>query len=508
MAKIPLADIPIPNTGLMSSPNPVTVPVGAIRVPEIANMPMVDSSSFMLQGRAFEQLGDSGRRAAAVLGDFAQRMGEAADEANYAAADRIVNEAQGEFEVEAMSLPEDKHVETWTTKYWPKVESQIKAMKMTGAGRARLTAWADKQSGITRTSVYVNANKKLVERGRLEVKNYIERAYNEGRDEDAFAGISRGVSKGLFSPEEGDAMSVKMEEERKISTIRTDIMREPAKWKATFSQWKKAGTNPANLRPEQVMAMEREAASEHGKLVQEFSNLVLDSLETESQAWTNERIEEMFNDPRIDAPRDLIENIKKHRGNKYATTPQGLGEKAQRYSDLWQDIFQYDAAADLNTKEPEKHLANYGKLLNQIASTASEGERQQFLLKLNEQVSEARENKRNRTDTITKDLISKISSLAEWGQLGDDGGWTDKDENGKKLPKDSKKYMAVQEKRLKAINEVRSLMQENPDLTEQQAYDRFKGVLDKYLDGESSFRKKLAADSSGGFFNWIKSIWE
>lgn len=508
MANIPLAQIPIPNTGLISSPNPVTVPVGAIRVPEISNMPMVDSSSFMAQGRAFERLGESGQRAAAVLGDFAQRMGEAADEANYAAADRMLNEAQGEFEVESMTLPEDKHVETWMTKYWPKVEGQIKGMKMTGAGRARLNAWAEKQSGITRTSVYVNANKKLVERGRLEVKNYIDRAYNEGRDEDAFAGISRGVSKGLFSPEEGDAIGVKMEEDRKIATIRTDIMREPAKWKNTFSEWKKAGTNPANLRPEQVMAMEREAAAEHGKLVQEFSNLVLDSLETDSQAWTNERIEEMFNDPRIDAPRDLIDNLKKHRGNKYATTPEGLGEKAQRYSELWQVIFQYDAASDFNAKEPEKHLAEYGKILNLVAANAVEGERQQFLLKLNEQVSNARENKRSRTDEITKDLIGKIGSLAQWGQLGDDGGWKEKTKGGQKIPKDSKKYMAVQQKRLEAINEVRVLMQENPDLTEQQAYDRFKGILDKYLDGESSFRKKLAADSSGGFFNWIKSIWE
>jgi hypothetical protein len=502
MANIPLAQIPMGNSAGSSA---VTMPVGVIRSPDIAQMPVIETDSYMAMGRAYEKLGAAGQRAAAVMGDFSIRMGEAADEANYAAADRMLTEASAEFEVESMTMPEEKHVETWETKYWPKVEKQITDMRMTGGGRARINAWMTKQAGITRSSVYVNANKKMVERGRLEVRNYIERAYNEGRDEDAMAAISRGISKGLYSKEEGDGMSVKLENDRKISTLRTDIMADPAKWKNTFSQWKKARTNPAKLRPEEVMSLEREATTEHGKLLQEFSNHLLDTLETDSPSWTNERIEAFFDDPRIDAPRELIENLKRHRGSKYAATPEGLANKAKLYGDLWQNIFNYNAASDVNPNEPEKHLAEYGKILNMITANAVEGERQQFLLKLNEQVGNARENKRMRSDEITRDLVSKVTTLADYGHFGDDGGW-DKKEDGSKSPKDAKKYMSIQQKRLEAINAARQLMLENPELTEKQAYDRFKGVLDQYLDSGSSFRKQLAADSEGGFFNWIKSI--
>jgi len=504
MANIPIAQIPMANA---SGSAAVTMPINAIRTPDIAEMPVIGNESFMAMGRAYEKLGASGQRAAAVLGDFSLRMGEAADEANYAAADRLLAEASAEFEVESMTLPEEQHVDTWTTKYWPKVEKEVAAMKMTGAGRARLDAWFNKQAGLTRSSVYINANKKLVERGRMEVRNYIERAYNEGRDEDALAAISRGVSRGLFNKEEGDGLSVKLENDRRISMLRADIMANPAKWKNTFSEWKKSGTNPAKLRPENVMSLEREATTEHAKLVQEFSNHLLDSLEKDSASWTNERIEAFFNDPRIDAPRELINNLKNNRANKYAATPEGLADKAGRYSDLWQAIFNYNAASDLNPNQPEKHLAQYGSLLNMIAANAVEGERQQFLMKLNEQVSNARDNVRVRSDEITKDLISKVTTLAEVGQFGEDGGWVENKE-GKKVPKDAKKYMTIQQKRLEAINDVRTLMLENPDLDEKQAYERFKGVLDKYLDQQSSFRKQMAADSESGFFNWIKSIFQ
>jgi|688.fasta_scaffold11784_6 hypothetical protein len=499
MANIPLAQIPnAPQAGSTA----VALPVGAIRAPRVEQMPVVSFAAFDGGGRGMQALGQSMARANAVTTDFAEQMARANDEMNFAAADRLLTENVAAFEVESSRLPESEHVTLWQEKYLPKVQEQVSGMGLTPVGRARLDAWMVQKGSETSAAVYTSANKRLIERGRMEIQNYVERANNEGRYEDAMGGIARGVSAGLFSQEEGGKLENDLVEKRKVDTLTQAIQQNPALWRKELRQYQAEGKNPHNLRPEQVLQFRRMAESTHGQLVQDLGNEMLTRLETQSPAITNEQIEEFFTRPDVQAPREVIQSFKKYRSLAYAQTPEGQAEKADKYGKLWGQIFGYNAEGDLNSKDPEKTMTEYYSLLAQVNATAPEGERKPFMDKLNEMVSNAREGKRSRRDEIAKGLVDKVEKFAEWGQLGDDGGWRVMKKDGKteRVPKDPQKYLNVQQKKIEAINAVREMLRTNPDLTEGQAMERFKGIMDDKLEAGSLFQKEV---DDRGFFGTI-----
>lgn len=495
MANIPIAQVPnAPQTGS----NAVPLPVGAIRTADIEYMGVVEDASYMAVGRAYENLGAAGQQAAGVLNDFAVSMARANDEASLAAADRLKTESLAKFEVEVLKKPESEWGAIWQNQYADKLRDSVANLKMsTPAGRTRMSSWLSSTETAISADIYVKSNKALVERTKQELTNYITRARNEGRDEDAMAGYRRGAAVGLWTPADAEKGIIEIEEERKVSTLTNVIQQNPAQWRKELAKYEQEGKNPHKLRPEQVLQFRRMAEGVHSQLVQDVTNETLDRLETESAAITNDDIEATFTRDDIDAPRELINSIKKYRDLAYTDTPEGKAEKNQKYSNLWQNIFNYDAESDISMSNPDTHKRAYQALQQEIIATAPEGERKPFLDTLNDLMTKAEAGKKSGGDEIARGLVDITGKLANWGQLGDGGGFK-KEKRGDvevSVPKDPQAQLAVETKRLEITNDIRRMVRENPDLTEEQAMERFKGILENRLDGGALFMQQPDEES-------------
>jgi hypothetical protein len=486
MANIPTLQIPNVSSGVG---NLSMAPAGAVRVPKIETMPVLGREVFDGVGAGMVGLSRGMWEGAQILNDFSNKMAAANDDFQYAAADRAFSEALAEHEVESSRLSPDKHTELWKTKYLPKLQTQVEGMKVTPDGRARLNAFYQRQAGNSTAAITVEANKKFLQAGLQESNNYIARAVNEGRDEDAVGQLARDVANGVRTKEQAEEQEIKIMQDRKISNWRGYIQQKPAEAVRVFRDAQASGKYPNGLRPEEVMQLRREAEGQHGQLLQDFTNNLLERLETDSAAITDKDIEAAFSDPQIDAPRELKDKLINARALKYADTAQGKAEKDEYYSDLWQKLFAYDAEKDASVSNPDTYMRNYQKLQQEIISTAPEGERKPFLDKLNESVSKAKEGRKDRADQIAAGLTDLTKKLADWGQLGDDGGWkkVKKGEREVEVPQDWNAYGKVQSKRNEITTAVRQMLRENPDLTEEEAYERFKGVLEDKLDGGAKF---------------------
>jgi hypothetical protein len=500
MANIPIAQVPnAPQTGNSAVP----LPVGAIRTPNIEYAGVVDDASYMAIGRAYENLGAAGQQASRVLGDFGMSMARASDEANLAKADSVKTDLLSKYYAEVERMPEDQWQSHWQSKYQDRLASEVGGMKMsTRDGSNRRDIWLQSTQTAVNAEIYTKSNKALVERGKQEVTNYINRARNEGRDEDAMAGYRRGATAGFWTPEDAEAGIIQIEEERKVSTLTSVIQQNPAQWREELAKYQTEGKNPHNLRPEQVIQFRRMAEGVHSQLVQDLTNETLDRLETQSAAITNDDIEATFTRDDIDAPRELINSIKKYRDLAYTDTPEGKAEKNQKYADLWQNIFNYDAESDISMSNPDTHKRAYQALQQEIVATAPEGERKPFLDTLNDLMGKAEAGKKSSADEITRGLVQATDELAKTKLFGKDGGFK-KEKRGDievTVPADPIKYLQVQTKRLEVINEVRELMRKNPDFTEEQAMERFKGILENRLDGGALWMEEPEGEG------WLESI--
>jgi hypothetical protein len=503
MANIPIAQVPnAPQTGS----NAVPLPVGAIRTPNIEYAGVVEDASYMAIGRAYENLGAAGQQAANVLGDFGLSMARASDEANLAKADSIKTDLLSKYYTETQRMPEDQWQSHWQSKYQDRLASEVGGMKMTTRdGANRRDIWLQTTQTAVSADIYVKSNKAMIGRATQEKKNQIERAELDGRWEDAMAGYRRGAEVGLWTPEEAEAGIIKIEENQKVNTMTNVIQQNPAQWREELAKYQKEGKNPHGLRPEQVLQFRRMAEGTHAQLLDDLNNEMLNRLETESVAITDEDIEKFYTRPDIDAPRELINKMIEYRGFKYADTPEGQADQATKFSDLWQKIFSYNAEKDISMADPDTHKREYQRLISEIVTTAPEGQRKPFMDTLDGMVSKANQGQKSRTDEITRNLINQASSLAKWGQFGDAGKWK-KEQRGDVTvtkPQDVNAWLNVQTKREKAINEIRGMMRENPDLTIDQAQERFKGIVEPYLDPAASFMNKPEEEDS-----WWKSLFD
>jgi hypothetical protein len=503
MANIPLVQVPnAPQTGSTAVP----LPVGAVRTPDIEYMGVVEDASYMAIGRAYENLGAAGQQAASVMNDFAFSMAKASDEANLVRADSLKTDLMSKYYAEVATKPENEWSSIWESKYADRLSTEVGDMQMmTRDGANRRDSWLQSTQSAVKADIFTKSNQQMIERGKQAITNYIDRAVGEGRFEDAMSGWQRMVTAGFATKEEGEAGMIKIEEDQRVNTMTSAIQQNPAQWRKELAKYQKEGKNPHKLRPEQVLQFRRMAEGTHAQLLDDLNNEMLTRLETESAAITDEQIEKFYTRPDIDAPRELINKMIEYRGFKYADTPEGKADKATNYSDLWQAIFSYDAATDISMANPDTHKREYQKLQQRIIEGAPEGERKPFLDTLNDMVTQASQGQKSRTDDIARGLMQQADKLAEWGQFGQTGDWK-KEKRGDvevTVPKDVNAWLNVQGKRLEVTNEIRRLMRENPDLTVEQAQERFKGIVEPYLDPAASFMQKPEEEEG-----WMKALWD
>ena len=490
MANIPVVQIPnAPQTGS----NAVPLPVGAVRTPDIEYMGVVEDASHMAIGRAYENLGAAGQQAASVMNDFAFSMAKASDEANLVRADSVKTDLMSKYYAEVATKPENEWSNIWDSKYADRLSTEVGDMQMmTRDGANRRDSWLQSTQSAVKADIFTKSNQKMIERARMSFDNSIERKLQNGDYEGAFADIARRGTSGLSSPEEDERDMRKVEEDQRVETWTGYIQQNPAEARRVFREAQLSGKPPKGMRSSQLMQFRRMAEGQHAQLVQDTSNNLLQSIEADPTAVTDEMIDKVFSDPRIDGGVEIANKFKEHRAFRYADTPEGKADKATNYSDLWQAIFSYDAATDISMADPDTHKREYQKLQQRIIESAPEGERKPFLDTLNDMVSQASQGKKSRTDDIARGLMQQADKLAEWGQFGQTGDWK-KEKRGDvevTVPKDVNSWLNVQGKRLEVTNEIRRLMRENPDLTVEQAQERFKGIVEPYLDPAASFMQK------------------
>ena len=510
MANIPLVQVPnapqTGNTAVLADPSSIRTPNlmrGASMIAQGANMLQMEQLPMEAfdaggMGKGLEALGDSGARASAAFGDFAVRLGRAHDEAQMVELENYQADLLSRFDAEVATKPPDQWGSIYNEKYEPQLVDFASTLRMSSPLSSSKRDNAVKSLRLrTAAEIRTKSTKATVENYRQSMQNYIERSRNEGRLDDAMAGYKRGAAAGLWSDEVAEEGMIQIEEEQKVNTMTQAIQQNPAQWRKELARYQEEGKNPHKLRPEQVLQFRRMAEGTHAQLLDDLNNEMLNRLETESAAITNEQIETFYTRPDIDAPRELINKMKEYRGFKYADTPEGKAEKATNYSDLWQAIFSYDAATDISMADPDTHKREYQQLQQRIIESAPEGERKPFLDTLNDMVSQATQGRKSRADDVARGLIDITGKLATWGQLGGVVEYR-KEKRGDvevTVPKDPQTQLAVETKRLEITNDIRRMMRENPDLTEEQAMERFKGILENRLDGGALFMQQPDEDS-------------
>lgn len=415
MANIPLAQIPnAPQTGNMAVP----VPVGAIRTPNVATMPVLGQNVFSGAERGLAGLAQGGAdiASAAMQGmrfaaDFSDKMQKANDDFNMATADRLWSEARADHSTEVSTMTPDKYSTVWQEKYLPKLQNQLKEMPMSQTGRARLDAWQQGQIGNSYAAITTGANKEFLNRGRTEVVNAAERAVAEGRAEDAYGQIGRGVANGYLSPEEADAYMLKFEQQAKWETVEQKVSMDPHT--AAFDLQQAVDSNKEHpdfpelkTQADRVKAL-RAARGFERENISRYSGQALERV-LQGDFQNAEEIEKAYTGL---LPTKEIEELKA----TLSQTPEEVAKRVELYRPVLAMIETYDPSTD-------KDLSARMEIRRAIRQVET-GFQLDLVNSLNDKVRQNKPLPPTSVNTIRKDLEDRLKA-------GEYGSWkTDKEGN-------------------------------------------------------------------------------
>ena len=511
MANIPIAEIPnAPKTGNAVVP----INTNAIRgadfrgasglLSEAGRNLQQDSAPMAAFGSytALSDLGDRAVRAGANIADFGARMARANDDARIAEADRIRGELLSDYDARMQTEPEADAEAVWQSEYAPQLAEKVRGLKMsTPSGTARRDMWLEDTQVQTAGQVKIAGVKRQIQRDTDETMAFIERAQNEGRHEDVFAAVDRGVANGLWTGERAARMKTEYEEKVKVDGWMIYTQQNPAEARKVFRDHQAAGTTPKGMTTEQLLQFRRLSESAHGQLLSDATDSLIRGIEANPAAYSPDAVKRALENPKLDAPPEMVGKIIETLGVAYANTPEGRADRAQKYNDLWSAIFAYEKVAPADTQAVDGHLAKFQDLQMRVLDTAPPGQREPFLDQLNRIRDNARKGVDDRASQIQASLLDYTDKLAQWGKLGDMGGWNKVKQGDKTVdvPKDTAKYEAVQTRRLEITNAVRQMLRDNPNITEDEAQAKFKTIVDKHLDAG------LPAESGGSWWDSLKS---
>ena len=207
MANIPTAQIPNVQSGVG---NLNMAPSMSFSVPRLESMPVLPRSAFDGVGAGLVGLSKGMWEGAQLLNEFAGKMAQVNDNAQFAAMDRKYTETMADFEIKASTLPPDKHVELWEKDYLPKLKTELEGVRATPEGKARILDRFNGQLATSTAGVRISANKQFLTLARQEGEAYIDRKATEGNMPEAFAGNARMTADGLQTPAEEKAREHKL----------------------------------------------------------------------------------------------------------------------------------------------------------------------------------------------------------------------------------------------------------------------------------------------------------
>lgn len=158
MAQIPVAEIP----GLQPLPQPVMTEYPSMRVnysgeAAALQQSQISPDAFMAPGRAMEGMGAAVSKVSGVFDELASRMMKSQNFADITKADNIMEQARADHAAEASTLPPDQRVPLWETKYRPKMEQDIKDLRLSPYAADQVMPQMATFDAKTRTNISYDA---------------------------------------------------------------------------------------------------------------------------------------------------------------------------------------------------------------------------------------------------------------------------------------------------------------------------------------------------------------
>jgi hypothetical protein len=327
-------------------------------------------------------------------------------------------------------------------------------------GLNRRDTWlANTENGI-KAQVFTSANKAIVQRGKQEITNYIDRAMGEGRYEDAMAGYKRGATAGFWTPEDAEAGMIKIEREQKWETTSALIQTNPRESVRDLEQSVFNGTDSklfGNLK----------TPSERAKAL----NMAYGSLKTQEASYVRDAVTQIH-DGTISS-REQIDELKGILGAEdlstlygvLEATPEQQARRLKMAPAIHNMIQSYDPQEDV--------YGDQAIAVRKEIKELPEGYQRDYLDQLNEKI---RNNK-----PVEATAIALIQSQAQKDFAGGAyGKW--KEDKDTKLPTneaEKAKRDAAMQQYSREISEFNRWAKRNPDATDEDSYKEINRIRQK-----------------------------
>lgn len=207
MANIPTAQIPNVQSGVG---NFNMAPSMSFSVPRLESMPVLPRSAFDGVGAGLVGLSKGMWEGAQLLNEFAGKMAQVNDNAQFAAMDRKYTETMADFEVKASTLPPDKHVELLENEFLPKIRTDLEGVRATPEGKARILDHFGRQLATATAGVRVKSHQQFLGAALKERDAFYDRKLAEGNYEEVYAGLAQDKQSGLRTDQEVNAIEEKI----------------------------------------------------------------------------------------------------------------------------------------------------------------------------------------------------------------------------------------------------------------------------------------------------------
>lgn len=398
MARIPITDIPnVPQI----QPGPVLTPGvgGNISLAGAAQAYQQDTmnlGAFSGAARGLEVLGEAARPVADVLQNFALEMQQIQDEGSLAKADRLYGEAFAQHEIEMATKPPQEWASSWAKKETA-LRKELESLPLSMRGKVAADTFHSRFMSTSTVKLGVQANKKIIDDTRLEVRTNAKRKYDAGD----FNGTMDIIHKStVYSDAEKEALAYEFEEMNRKDMLAEAIDADPHGFIQNLDEGKIEVPKSEEL---QLRAQANRVAKQQ---VAEADD-ELDQLVLTGEVKTEDEVRK-WGEARGLPERQILSHLESLSVvNENTEEGQALIQSAR--AEIQADISNYDPTADANDK-------SYFSIKDKIRANLPAGLRQEFLSDIS---AMRREGRKTPEQEIKANVFSQIRTVASTGFFGD-----------------------------------------------------------------------------------------
>lgn len=487
MAQIPVAEIP----GLQPLPQPVMTEYPSKRVnysneAAALQQSQISPDAFLAPGRAMEGMGAAVSKVSGVFDELATRMMKSQNLADITKADNIMEQARTDHAAEAATLPPAERVSLWETKYRPKMEQDIQALRLSPYAADHVMPQMATFDAKTRTNISYDAYQATVKEHQDILLASINSKSAAGDFSGAKSDIDKGIDAGLWDKGKAALMTGDLvQQERQQNSDR--ILNQNPRWMLeTTNGAIKSGKPPKELpylQPSEVLRY----------------NTAARALVDRENVDTFNRMRDDLVSGKITAPEQVDEQ------GKYL----GAAERSSLKSLLLKDpAYDPETLTKLRTEianltiQPGDDPSTFYALSNRIVTSVPRNLQDPLLGDL-KKVYDDRGKPKTARQTFMGSMMREIDTLAENGVFGQ--YWT-----GAKKPGDPQAVIDEQKKadlwaKVETYKQsVGKYILDSPDFSPDKVKDYFKGLAG--ADASQAAKEAFSREKPGSGQGWFSKI--